>query len=87
MAGPCMCGDPNCPSCGFLLGANPEFEMVCEWLEVELLKGFSPAINEEWLVEELANRLEKSKLSDAVLDVASAWSREQRTRRDLGSNT
>ena len=32
---PCLCGDPECPSCGPAQGLGPEADtwMVCDWME------------------------------------------------------
>lgn len=69
----CTCGDPNCSSCGPMLGANPAFEMVCEWLE-HILADLSPALDLEWLTEEIANRLSRGS-SQALIDAIEAESR------------
>jgi len=74
----CMCGDTNCPSCGPAQGFNPEFEVVCEWLDEVLLKDLHPVLNIDWLSEELANRLGKDQdLADSITRVAQKWSREE----------
>jgi hypothetical protein len=75
-----MCGDTNCPSCGPAQGYDPAFELVCEWIGEVLLADFPPAINTEWLAEELANRLghrdQPQAFADAIYTRAREWARE-----------
>lgn len=81
--GPCMCGDPYCHSCGSAMGANPEFEAVCEWL-MEVLDP-PPAIDPEWLAEHVANCLQTDEeLAEAMLAAAKRHARAQRTKSMYG---
>lgn len=75
--GPCMCGDTACPSCGPAQGANPEFEMVCEWLQEVVLADMAHVIDCGWLAEDLANRLGNAPepVMHAIAVAAAEWTR------------
>lgn len=74
--GPCMCGDTACPSCGPAQGHDPDFDLVCEWLEEVILADMSAGHDVSWWAEELANRIGRSApqdVVDAVVAAAKLW--------------
>jgi len=82
----CMCGDTMCPSCGPAQGYNPDFEIVCEWLEHCVLVDFpgqDGIIDVMWLAEDIGDRLGKhceQETLDMLLNEAHQWARENQRR-------
>jgi hypothetical protein len=74
-----MCGSYDCPHCGPALGANPVFELVCEWLG-SILDGIDEYDDLDDIVEEMANRLgaEPAWFVEAIEKRAADWAREQK---------
>ena len=84
----CMCGDSMCPSCGPAQGYDPEFEIVTEWLQFGLLEGLHESINEDWLTNELAQRLSGSspQFIEAIVREAQDWAIRERRRNSQGED-
>lgn len=80
----CMCGDLACPSCGPAQGADPEKEKVLEWLLFDLLLNLSDVISEDWLADQLIDRLgrQPQPLVDAIQARADEWCREQQKQKE-----
>lgn len=56
----CMCGDSNCLNCGTAMGANPELEMICEWLDDLLTEIYPIPIDTSDLAEAITNQIEST---------------------------
>jgi hypothetical protein len=94
-SGHCLCGDPGCSLYKPPLGSKEEEEMnenlVCQWLEYNILDDFPEGINVSWLADELTERLyrdNKQRISlptpikgvevkSLILEMAKQWDYEQ----------
>lgn len=62
MKGPCMCGDPYCPSCGDPRGHYEE-ELVYDWL-FEVLADIVGQVHDQDIPSDVVEAFGKSSVSD-----------------------
>jgi hypothetical protein len=83
-SGPCLCGDTGCASCGPAQGADPEFELACDWWDAVAGDSCPEAIDTVWLSEFVMGVLGKhQKIADAVAEVAREWQRGEREKQRM----